>query len=49
MLRTFETTTESAPVEERQLDVTLTRSDDGYVVDERTLERDLLDAFGAVV
>ena len=49
VLRTFETTTESAPVEERPLDVTLTRSDDGYVVDERTLERDLLNAFGAVV
>ena len=49
VLRTFETTTESAPIEERPLDVALTRSDDGYVVDERALERDLLYAFDAVV
>lgn len=49
VLRTFETTTESALVEERPLDVTLTRSDDGFVIDERALERDLLNAFDAVV
>ena len=49
VLRTFETTTESAPVEERTLDVGLTRSDDGFAVDERVLERDLLNALGAVV
>ena len=49
VLRTFETTTESAPVEERTLDVGLTRSDDGFAVDERALERDLLNALGAVV
>ena len=49
VLRTFETTTESAPVEERPLDVTLTRSDGGFAVDERALERDLLNALGAVV
>lgn len=48
VIRTFETTTESAPVEERTLDVVLTRSDDGFVVDERALEKDLLNAFGAV-
>lgn len=49
ILRTFETATESAPVEERPLDIALTRSDDGFAVDERTLERDLLDAFDAVM
>ena len=49
VLRTFETTTESAPVEERPLDIALTRSEDGFAVDERALERDLLDALGAVV
>lgn len=49
ILRTFETTTESAPVEERPLDVTLTRSDNGFAVDERALERDLLNAFDAIV
>lgn len=49
VLRTFETTTESAPVEERTLDVGLTRSDGGFAVDERALERDLLNALGAVV
>ena len=48
VIRTFETTTESAPVEERTLGVALTRSDDGFVVDERALEKDLLNAFGAV-
>ncbi|MCR8908673.1 hypothetical protein NW198_08615 [Thermophilibacter sp. ET337] len=48
VLRTFETATEAAPVEERTLDVVLTRSDDGFVVDERALEKDLLNAFGAV-
>ncbi len=48
VLRTFETTTESAPVEERTLDVGLTRSDNGFAVDERALEKDLLNAFGAV-
>ena len=48
VLRTFETTTESAPVEERPLDVTLTPSDNGFAVDERTLERDLLVAFEAI-
>ncbi len=49
VLRTFETATESAPVEERLLDIALTRSEDGFAVDERSLERDLLNAFEAVV
>ena len=49
VLRTFETATESAPVEERLLDIALTRSEDGFAVDERSLERDLLNAFDAVV
>ena len=49
VLRTFETATDSAPVEERPLDIALTRSDDGFAVDEGTLERDLLNAFDAVV
>ena len=49
ILRTFETTTESAPVEERPLDVALTRSDNGFAVEERALERDLLNAFDAIV
>ena len=49
VLRTFETTTESAPVEERTLGVALTRSDNGFAVDERALERDLLNAFDAIV
>ena len=48
VLRTFETATDAAPVEERPLDIALTRSNDGFAVDERTLERDLLDAFDAV-
>ena len=48
VLRTFETTTEAASVEERTLDVVLTRSDDGFVVDERALEKDLLNTFDAV-
>ena len=47
--RTFETTTETAPVEERTLDVGLTCADGGFAVDERALERDLLNALGAVV
>lgn len=49
VLRTFETATDSAPVEERPLDIALTRSEDGFAVDERSLERDLLNAFEAVV
>ena len=49
VLRTFETTTEAASVEERTLDVGLTRSKDGFAVDERALEKDLLNAFDAVV
>ena len=49
VLRAFETATESAPVEERLLDIALTRSEDGFAVDERSLERDLLNAFDAVV
>lgn len=49
VLRTFETATEAASVEERTLDVGLTRSKDGFAVDERALEKDLLNAFGAVV
>ena len=49
VLRTFETATDSAPVKERPLDIALTRSDDGFAVDEGTLERDLLYAFDAVV
>ena len=49
VIRTFETTTESAPVEERTLGVALTRSDNGFAVDERALERDLLNAFDAIV
>ena len=48
VLRTFETTTEAAPVEERTLDVALTRAGDGFAVNERALEKDLLNAFGAV-
>lgn len=48
VLRTFETATEAASVEERTLDVVLTRSDDGFAVDERALERDLLNAFGVI-
>ena len=49
VLRAFESATESAPIEERTLDIALTRSDDGFAVDERSLERDLLNAFDAVV
>ena len=49
VLRTFETATEAASVEERTLDVGLTRSKDGFAVDERALEKDLLNAFDAVV
>lgn len=49
VLRTFETATESASVEERPLDIALTRSDNRFAVDERSLERDLLNAFGVVV
>ena len=49
VIRTFETTTESVPVEERTLGVALTRSDNGFAVDERALERDLLNAFDAIV
>ena len=49
VIRTFETTTESAPVEERTLGVALTRSDNGFAVDERALERGLLNAFDAIV
>lgn len=49
VLRTFETATEAASVEERTLDVGLTRSKDVFVVDERALEKDLLNAFDAVV
>ena len=49
VLRAFETATASASIEERPLDIALTRSDDGFAVDEKALERNLLDALGAVV
>ena len=48
VVRAFESATESAPIEERPLDIALTRSDDGFAVDERSLERDLLNAFGMI-
>lgn len=48
VLRTFETATEAAPVEERTLDVALAREADRFVVDERALEKDLLNAFGVI-
>ena len=48
VVRAFESATESAPIEERPLDIALTRSDDGFAVDERSLERDLLNAFGVI-
>ena len=48
VLRTFETATEAAPIEERTLDVALAREADRFVVDERALEKDLLNAFGVI-